>query len=116
MARLAGALGRSIRIENGWIIQTCPVCAIDLKLHDMGISQKDLFKELFSFYDQHRCHAMPDEVAYQRGERAFVRASEAALALAKRGDDPVLAARAERESERLAKFVESYERREKMGA
>jgi hypothetical protein len=106
---LAAALGRSITAEGMWIVQKCPICDVELKLMESHASREELRKELFAFYDQHRCHAVPDEVAYQRAEHTFVRVSEAALALAKRGGDPVLARRAEVESDRLAKFVEWFE-------
>jgi hypothetical protein len=115
---LTEALGRSITVDGTpgvtWIVQKCPICDIELKLMNDGARQDQLYKELFSLYDGHRCHAVPDEVAYQRAERTFVRVSEAALVLAKRGDP--LAQRAERESDRLAKVVETLGSREKIGA
>jgi hypothetical protein len=113
---LAEALGRSVAVDGPWIVQKCPICDIELKLMNDSSTRELLYKELFSMYDSHRCHAVPDEVAYQRAEHTFVRISEAALAMA--GRDDLVARRAEVESDRLAKFVEWFEHgsRAKLGS
>jgi hypothetical protein len=103
---LSRALGRSVIADGWWIVQKCPICDVELKLMESNVPREQLFKELFSFFDAHRCHAVPDEVAYQRAEHTFVRISEAAIAS---DTDPQLARRAEVESDRLAKFVHWFE-------
>jgi len=112
VSELASALRRSISFERGWVIQKCPLCEIDLRLHESRAKDVDeLVQELFGFYDAHRCTAKPDEDMYQRAERASVQLGESALSLAKDPENVVLARRAERESLKLAAWVEAFVKR-----
>lgn len=106
---LAASLRRPIWFEKGWVIQKCAVCEVELKTHESRARDVDeLVHELFAFYDAHRCVAKPDEAMYQRAERASVELGENALELAKDPDNVVLARRAERESLKLAAWVEMF--------
>lgn len=98
-------LGRSIKAANGWLVQICPICEIELRLMDSRI-RSQLDAELFSLFDDHRCRAPANEETFQRAERASVRAGECALLLAALGDP--LAARAEAESLRIARWVDEH--------
>lgn len=107
---LSGALGRPIFLTGRWIVQRCPVCEVELRLMDSIDWRGRLRRELFSFYDEHRCRARANEDTFQRAERASVRAGEQALALAAAGDHE-LSERAEHESLRLAHWVDTLGRR-----
>ncbi|MBA2540731.1 MAG: hypothetical protein H0V17_13920, partial [Deltaproteobacteria bacterium] len=112
VAELAGSLRRSISFDKGWVIQKCPLCEVELRLHESRAGDVDeLVQELFGFYDAHRCTAKPDEDMYQRAERASVQLGESALSLAKDPENVVLARRAERESLKLAAWVEAFVKR-----
>ncbi|MBA2539390.1 MAG: hypothetical protein H0V17_07140 [Deltaproteobacteria bacterium] len=112
MSKLASALQRSIAFDKGWVVQKCPLCEVELRLHESRAKDVDeLVQELFGFYDAHRCTAKPDEDMYQRAERASVQLGESALALAKHPENVVLARRAERESLTLAAWVEAFVKR-----
>lgn len=108
---LSASLRRSISFENGWVVQKCPICEVELRLHESRARDvQELVGELFGFYDAHRCTAKPDEDMYQRAERASVELGESALVLA-RTEHGVLARRAERESLKLAAWVETFVKR-----
>lgn len=112
IADLAASLRRSISFESGWVVQKCPLCEVELRLHESRARDVDeLLKELFGFYDAHRCTRKPDEDMYQRAERASVELGESALALAKHPARSVLARRAEGESLKLAAWVETFVKR-----
>ncbi len=112
VVELAASLRRSISFERGWVIQKCPLCEIELRLHESRAQDVDeLVQELFGFYDAHRCTRHPDEDMYQRAERASVQLGESALELAKDPENVVLARRAERESLKLASWVETFVKR-----
>lgn len=112
VVELAGSLCRSISFEQGWVVQKCPLCEVELRLHESRAKDVDeLVQELFGFYDAHRCTAQPDEDMYQRAERASVQLGESALSLAKDPENVVLAQRAERESLKLAAWVEAFVKR-----
>ncbi len=104
---LAAALGRPIVVDGEWITQQCPKCQVHLRLRDT-LEVRELRSELFSFFDQHRCHAQPDEDTMQRAERASVLAAERSIALEATGNP--LAERAERESVKLATWVDRFTR------
>jgi hypothetical protein len=106
---LAVALGRPIVVDGEWITQQCPKCQVQLKLRDTSEVRTQLRSELFSFFDQHRCYAKPDEDTMQRAERASVLAAERSIALESTGDRD-LAERAERESVKLATWVDRFTR------
>ena len=93
---------------NGWIIQLCPICEVELRLLDSLGWPERLDVELFSLFDDHRCRAPATEETFQRAERASVRAGECALLIAE--IDARLAERAELESLRLARWVDAYRR------
>jgi len=107
---LARDLGRPITL-NGAIIQHCPLCEVELRMCTSVLrdAPERLHRELFYFYDQHRCYATPNEDTFQRAERAFVQLAEHALGLAAAGKSS-LAARAELESQRLVEWVDSFRR------
>ena len=107
MRHLSIALGRPIAVANGWIIQLCPICEVELRLLDSLGWPERLDVELFSLFDDHRCRAPANEETFQRAERASVRAGECALIA---DIEPKLAARAEAESLRLARWVDAYRR------
>ncbi len=109
---LAASLRREISFTNGWVIQKCPLCEVELKIHESRARDVDeLVRELFGFYDAHRCTRKPDEDMYQRAERASVELGESALALAKNPANAALTERAERESMKLAAWVELFVKR-----
>ena len=112
IGELAASLRRSISFDKGWVIQKCPLCEIELRLHESRARDVDeVIQELFGFYDAHRCTRQPDEDMYQRAERASVELGESALELAKDPANVVLARRAERESIKLAAWVETFVKR-----
>lgn len=112
VAELAASLARPIAYEDGWVIQKCALCEVELKIHSSRADDVDeLTREMFSFYDQHRCSQQPDEAMYQRAERTFVQLGESALALAKDPRKHLLAQRAERESTKLAAWVDLFLKR-----
>jgi hypothetical protein len=115
--RLSAALGRTIFVSwtgsNGIearIMQTCPMCGIKLAMmfvaEDHQIEQRWLHRELFTFYDQHRCTLTDVMALYEAAERELVRAGERMLQLG----DSDLRARAELESDRMAAFAETLRR------
>jgi len=112
---LSAALGRPITSDKSWIVQKCPICEVELRLDHsvLGVRAEERFErlrgELFAFYDQHRCRAPATEDTFQRAERQFVHSGERALALAAAGDTE-LAARADRESQRLVEWVDRFRR------
>ena len=110
--QLAASLCRPIAFEHSWVVQQCPLCEVELKIHESRARDVDeLVAEMFGFYDAHRCTAQPDDDMYQRAERASVQLGESALALAKDPAKVVLARRAERESLKLAAWVETFLKR-----
>ncbi len=112
VTELAASLRRPISFDKGWVIQKCPLCEVELRLHESRATDVDeLVAELFGFYDAHRCTAKPDEAMYQRAERASVQLGESALELATKRGDSMLARRAERESVKLAAWVEAFVKR-----
>jgi hypothetical protein len=113
---LAWQLGRSFVLTDGWregwIVQVCPICRIELRLLVLGgETGSALYRELFALYDGHRCHGSgcSTDEAYARAERESVRLGERALALAT--EEPWLAARAEHESIVLATWAQTFEQR-----
>jgi hypothetical protein len=116
VSELAASLRRSISFDKGWVIQTCPLCEVELRLHESRANDVDeLVQELFGFYDAHRCTAKPDEAMYQRAERASVQLGESAIELAADARKAALARRAERESIKLAAWVEMFVKRQSAG-
>lgn len=110
--RLAASLCRPISFEDYWVVQKCPICEVELRIHESRANDVDeLVTEMFGFYDAHRCTATPDEEMYQRAERASVQLGESAIALARDPSKVVLARRAERESLKLAAWVETFLKR-----
>jgi len=101
-----------------WIVQTCPICEIELRLMEMSVENENLAKELFSLFDDHRCRVRATEEMFQRAERESVRRGERAIALADaaRNSNDVafdlslgmLSKRAEKESLALARWVDAY--------
>lgn len=101
-----------------WIVQTCPICEIELRLMEMSVDEDKLAVELFSLFDDHRCRVRPTEEMFQRAERESVRRGERAIALASAAgvsNDVVfdlsldlMAKRAEKESMVLARWVDAY--------
>lgn len=109
---LAASLCRPISLEGSWVVQQCPLCEVALRIHESRAQDVDeLVQEMFGFYDAHRCTQQPDEAMYQRAERASVQLGERALALANDPAKVVLARRAERESIKLAAWVETFLKR-----
>jgi hypothetical protein len=109
---LRHCLGRPFEMKGLWIVQTCPICEVELRLMEMSVESENLAKELFSLFDDHRCRARATEDMFQRAERESVRRGERALALAREAvfdqTRERLAARAEKESLALACWVDSY--------
>jgi len=94
------------------VIQKCPICEVELRIHESRARDVDeLVTEMFGFYDAHRCTAKPNEDMYQRVERASVQLGESAIALARDPSKVGLARRAERESLKLAAWVETFLKR-----
>ena len=95
-----------------WIVQTCPICEIELRLMEMSVEEDKLMWELFSLFDDHRCRVRATEEMFQRAERESVRRGERAIALADQAvfdrSRDVMSKRAEKESMALARWVEAY--------
>ena len=49
---LAASLRRPISFDHGWVVQKCPLCEVELRLHESRAKDVDeLVQELFGFYD-----------------------------------------------------------------